>query len=156
METNDDMSHVDVPVDNIVLQTDSCVFLRREAERFERDLGLVWSWRHHLLPSCFSLKSFSQSSSSLGKVLSIADAACTNWICQQLLLSFLASLYQSSSEGSSGVDCRGENTTAEGEGSGKRKPLWNKVGIKVPTGQAEGQLSDPVYRNEDQPSFGGQ
>lgn len=72
---------------------------------------------------------FFQSSSSLGEVSSIADAACTNWIRQWLLLPFVASLYQSGSEGSSGADCHGENARPEDEGSGRKKPHGNKFGI---------------------------
>ena len=43
--------------------------------------------------------------------------------------SFVASLYQSSSEGSSGADCHGENAMPEDEGSGRKKPHGNKFGI---------------------------
>lgn len=43
--------------------------------------------------------------------------------------SFVASLYQSSSEGSSGADCHGENAMPEDEGSGRKKPRGNKFGI---------------------------
>ncbi|KAL0596502.1 Zinc finger matrin-type protein 1 [Plecturocebus cupreus] len=66
--------------------------------------------------------------SSLGEISSIADAACPNWIRQQLLLSLLASLYQSSSQGSSGANCRGENAMPEDEGSGRKNPPRNNFG----------------------------
>lgn len=140
METNDSLSQTDVPEGNTALQIHSCVLPRHWAKNEEQvgsPLRLMTSLTANLLPSEVLFASILATLRRSHPLLMLRDKQDP----PVAVLSFLTSLYQSSSESSSRADCHGENAMPE-----QKKATWGCYQDSCQLTRQKGQLSNSVQR----------